>query len=282
METYELGSEIQLYTDPVDGAEANAAVVTVLYPDGTTAPFDGEWQAADTLWAANVQSEQVGLHGYTWNVDEPDFAQSGTFLITTPLAAIVQPPDTRDLRVMIPRLRRALLGPLTANQDALSDDELLAWLADATASAIFYVGGANAFGASLEIVDRDRIYGAPSEWRTSETLGLPEQTVIIAQGALDYYTHAMRIIKVSERIADEGQEWQYDLSSNLLRDQLKLLQAARDKALEIITAESLVATDTYVSFLAERDVVVSREIEPWVESGNDVLAWADVRGWLWG
>ena len=70
-------------------------------------------------------------------------------------------------------------------------------------------------------------------------------------------------MKVSERIADEAQSWEYSLSANLLVQQLKLLISERDKALAVLEAEGA-PLDAYESFLAVRDAHVSQMVEPWV------------------
>ena len=144
--------------------------------------------------------------------------------------------DLRDTQVLIPRVRRALEGPdalmgsaAVASSD-LSDDQINDVVADAIADVIFYSGGL--FGHTLEVTARDATYLAPTAWLVDPALTDAEATVIVAQAALNYFFSWAKTIKTSQRIADEGQEWEYSLSAQLLVEQIKALREARDRALE--------------------------------------------------
>ena len=167
--------------------------------------------------------------------------------------------DPVDIRVMVPRVGRALEGagaPPVLTGDAIKD-----LTADAIAEVILYTGGV--FGHELVVTDRDDATNAPTEYATDPELTLSEQSVIATQAALNYFFHEFSGMKVSERIADEAQSWEYSLSANLLVQQLKLLISERDKALAILEAEGA-PLDAYESFLAVRDAHVSQMVEPWV------------------
>jgi len=179
--------------------------------------------------------------------------------------------DLRDVRVLIPRTRRALDGPHATGSGSvaahLSDDELTGLIADAIGDVIFYSGG-TVFGHTLEVVARDTYYQAPIDWRTDTELTLPEQTIVIAQAAINYFMHKLAELQYArETIQDEGQEWTYEIPAALLREQLKTLTAARDKALETVKTQGA-ALDSYVSFITERDALVAAYIEPWVSGGS--------------
>lgn len=139
--------------------------------------------------------------------------------------------------------------------------------ADAIADVIFYTGGSwghtlAASGAMDFVVDPE--------------LGLEEQTVVVAQAALTYFFHSFRDMKVQERISDEGHAWEYQLSANLVNEQLKLLIAQRDRALELIGARDGMLLDAYESFLMVRDSTVAAYIEPWVVgagTGGQEIDW---------
>lgn len=176
-----------------------------------------------------------------------------------------------DIRVMVPRVRRALEG-LTLDT-VLTDAQVKDATADACADVILYTG--SLFGGTLDVTDTDPDTGAPDEYETSDALTLAQQGVIAAQAALTYFFYLFAGLKVSERIGDEGSQWEYSLSANLLRDQLKHLQAERDKALEAAAAELGASLEKYASFLAERDVAVARLVEPFFEA-------AGVGGLEWG
>lgn len=184
--------------------------------------------------------------------------------------------DPSDVRVLIPRIRRAVEG--AGAPAALADDAVKDLAADAIAAVILYTG--SVFGKQLVVTHVDEATGAPDEYATSEPLTLGEGTVIAAQATLDYFFHRFAEMKVSERIADEAQQWEYTLSANLLRDQLKLLIAERDKALEAVRGELGPAYDQYASFIATRDRHTSILIEPWVHfdtglslGGGQEFAW---------
>lgn len=141
-------------------------------------------------------------------------------------------------------------------------------VADAVAEVILYTGGI--FGKQLLVTETEEqnVAGAtidvPSAYATSEALTQDEETVIAAQVALNYFFHSYATQKVQERIADEGQEWEYTLSANLVRDALNALIGDRDRALEVISQN--MALDRYESFLAVRDAHVAAVIEPWTAS----------------
>jgi hypothetical protein len=165
-----------------------------------------------------------------------------------------------DVRVLVPRIRRAVEG--AGAPPSLGDDALKDLAADAIASVILYTG--SAFGKQLLVTERDES-GAPVEYATSEELTLPETAVIAAQAALDFFFFDFAGKKVSERIGDEAQTWEYTLSANLLVQQLRQLREERDKALGALAGVPL---DGYESFLAVRDLEVARLVEPWVNGGG--------------
>lgn len=167
-----------------------------------------------------------------------------------------------DVRVVVPRVRRALEN--AGAPSSLSDDDIKDRVADAIADVILYTG--SAFGKELVVKDTDED-GVPTEYETSDALSLPEQSVIAAQAALNYFFHGFSNLKVQERIADEGQEWEYTLSANLIRDALKALIDQRDKALEALGRAGM-ALERYESFIAVRDAHVAAYIEPWVHGAG--------------
>jgi hypothetical protein len=155
-----------------------------------------------------------------------------------------------DVRLVIPRVRRAIDGPTASSSAAVSstlnDEAIKDLIADAISEVIWY---------------------AP-ECDVTPDLSLPEQTVVVAQAALDYFWQVFRDMKVSERIANEAAQWEYTLSANLLAEQFKLLKANRDDALARILEDNP-TLDVYASFLAVRDAEVAALIEPWtVEAGG--------------
>lgn len=178
--------------------------------------------------------------------------------------------ELTDTRVLIPRVRRALEGPDSVSGSAavaaggLLDDQVNALIADAIANIILYSGGL--FGHTLEVEERDDEYMAPIAWSVDPELSEAEGGVIVAQAALDYYFDFARGMKVSQRIADEGQEWEYSFSPQLLTEQLKFLIGERDKALELLASENS-GLENWTNFIAVRDLQTSQMIEPWLYGG---------------
>lgn len=171
----------------------------------------------------------------------------------------------QDVREMIPRVRRAIEGPIPpAQADALSDPQVEALAADAIADVILLTVGQ--WPHTLEVSDRDADTNVPLHWTVTDGLSLPEESMIAAQAALTFFFHEFRDRKVSEHIEDEGRTWEYTLSANMLRDQIKLLIDTRDAALEALKREHPVLA-RYASILAVRDRVSSAMLEPWIYGG---------------
>lgn len=171
-----------------------------------------------------------------------------------------------NIRVLVPRVRRAVEGPVPL-AEPLSPDVLKDVVADALADVILYTG--SAFGKTLNVTATDNDTHAPTEYETSDALSLMESAVIAAQAALTFFFYKLIGTKSEERIIDEAGEWQIRTSPTLLRDALKALQDARDKAIQALSDTNI--TDSYVSFLAVRDAEVSRYIEPWVLPEQNTL-----------
>lgn len=226
-----------------------------------------------------------GEWSYLFTDGSGSAAKEGAFIVDPNRTHTPAVTDLRDLRTLIPRTRRVLNGPHATSENApgseLSDEEILGVIADAVANVILYTGAG--FGVMLEVTSRDAFYLAPNAWQTSAQLSTQEESVVICQAAIDYYFQGLQTMKTRETIKDEGQEWTYELSANLLRDQLKLLIDARDRALQAISDQSNL--DEYVSFIAERDAYLATVIEPWgpaggLRGGMEII---DVRsGWLPG
>lgn len=162
-----------------------------------------------------------------------------------------------DIRVLVPRVRRAVEG--VGQPAELTDDDVKDLVADAIADVILFTGGV--FGKELLVTDRDGATNAPSEYATSEPLSLAEGSLIAAQAALTAVWQSMRELKVQETIRDEGQEWSYTTSATLMRDRWKMLLQMRDEALDQLRGALPVS---FVSFLHERDRYVAQIVEPFV------------------
>lgn len=174
--------------------------------------------------------------------------------------------DPRDTRVLIPRVRRALLGPHATGSAAvgndLDDSEVNGLVADSIADIILFSGGSDIFGHSLEVAERDPYYMAPSAWRTDTELSEVEGSIVVAQAALNYFLVRAEMLKTSEKIADEGQSWEYGIAASVVTERIAALRDARDRALDTLRDTHLVS-DAYVNLLEVRDRHTDALIEPW-------------------
>lgn len=179
---------------------------------------------------------------------------------------------SNDIRVMIPRVRRAVEG--VGSDEVLTDEEMKDLIADALSQAIMYTEGR--WGKTISVTAT--LDGIPVEYAVDPVLTLPEQTLVATQAALNHFFHIFQGAagRVSERIADEAQEWEWSRSAQLLVSQFQLLVNERDKALEVVAATDDTVLDGYSSFLAVRDAYTAALVEPWV-SGHITSGQEDFR-----
>jgi hypothetical protein len=201
----------------------------------------------------------------------PDGVPIGAVDFTQPVT------DLRDLRVLIPSTRRAIDGPTALASGSISttlnDEEVLGLIADAASNVILQTGGADVFGYMLVPTSRDPFYLAINGWATDQARSSDADVVIRCQAALDFFFNRAIAMKTAETIKDEGQEWTWEISASMLRDQLKLLQQTRDAALEKLAARA-VPLDAYYSFVAERDPLAALAVEPYATlAGNGQHFW---------
>jgi hypothetical protein len=173
----------------------------------------------------------------------------------------------QDVRVIVPRVRRAVEGPagIPSGPDALTDDQALALAADCIADIILLTEGR--WEHTLAVAGTDQNTGLPSEWSVDPELTLPEQSVVAAQAAITYFFHQVRDLKTSETLTNEGQTWTYEISGALLRDQIKLLQQQRDAAIAALLSSHPVLA-RYASILEVRDRVGAAILEPFQGHGG--------------
>lgn len=182
----------------------------------------------------------------------------------------------QDVRELVPRVRRAIEGPVPAN--ALTDDQVEAAAADAIADIILLTVGL--WPHTLTVTERETVgdIEAPKHWGVEPELSLEEESVVAAQAAITYFFHQVRDLKSTERIVNEGTTWEYTLSANVVRDQIKLLQAQRDAALNALKAVNP-ALARYASILQVRDALGAALLEPW--TGGGYLGGGQERGATW-
>lgn len=170
----------------------------------------------------------------------------------------------QDVAEISPRVRRAVEGPVPLTSGALQDAAILAMAADAIADVILLTNGQ--WEHKLVVSHRNEDTNAPDGWQVDPPLEPEEESMIAAQAAINYFVFIFQNKKVSERIQNEGQEWEYGLSANLLRDTLAALKEQRDAALTSLKAANPIMA-RYASLLEVRDRIASAVLEPWVSGG---------------
>jgi hypothetical protein len=177
--------------------------------------------------------------------------------------------DERDVRILIPRVRRAIDGPHATSSAAASsnftDDEITAQIADAIAEVIFFAP--DGFGKELVVTERDPNYLAPIAWQTSEALGEAEASVIVIQAALNNIYYGLTSMKTSEHIVNEGEEWEWSISSTAVAERVKQLQKLRDEAIAQLESNQSDLTE-WVNTLEVRDAYTDALIEPWLHGAR--------------
>jgi hypothetical protein len=171
---------------------------------------------------------------------------------------------------LVPRIRRALEGvkPLSDSDPLrLTDPEAEAAAADAIGDLILFTRGQ----WDKKLIASD---GPPAtHWAVTPDLRPEEEALVARQAALTYFFQVMRSLKVTERIQNESQQWEYSLSANLMRDAFKALKEERDLALAAVMALDPVFARV-ASLLAVRDRMFASVIEPWTAEaglGGNVL-----------
>jgi len=177
-------------------------------------------------------------------------------------------PDLTDLMVMVARARRYIEGPYgpPENRPPLTDDVVYAMVADAVADIILVTG--NLFGHQLIVSQRDPTVGFPTAWQTEAVLDEWEVSVITTQAALNYFFFLFRDLKISQHISNEGTQWEYSLSANVIRDYIGELQNRRDLAIAGLQKHHPVI-DRFASNIRVRDRATVALLEWWDTNGPD-------------
>lgn len=169
----------------------------------------------------------------------------------------------QDVREIIPRVRRAIEGPVPLESGGLSDDQLLALTADCIADIILMTGGK--WDHTLYITSIDDTTGV-AEYEVDPALSLPEESMVAAQAAVSYFFNRFGGGRTSERTRQADVEVEWAMSAQVLRDWLNYLIGQRDAALKVVMAANPVMA-RYASILEVRDRIGSALLEPWVSGG---------------
>ena len=174
----------------------------------------------------------------------------------------------QDIAEIVPRVRRALEGPIPVNP-ALTDEAVEAVAADAVADLILFTNGR--WGHQLVVTDRDDTTNIPTEWGVDPGLTPADESLVAYQAALTNVGVLLKDMKVSERIKNESQEWEWQLSASGVRDWLKALIDLRDTALESVFAGNPVLPRV-ASILHARDPVGAALVERFVPDSAEVIS----------
>jgi hypothetical protein len=271
--SYEKGSVVTI--SAVWETDVTDLRLTIRSPDNTVDVLGFADVDHDTGVAHHYDlvADQAGDYFYLWEALSPGLGpKEGVFQVDENQTTAAGVTDQRDVRVMIPRVRRAIDGPSAVSplspSTTLNDDEVEALIADAVANIILNTG--SAFGHTLEVSARDPFYLAPTAWIVDPEFTEAEGSVVVAEAALTFYFHKFQELKVQEEISDEGQTWSWQISASLVRDQMKMLQDARDRALEVVMQSSGLNLDSYVSYIEVRDRATSLYIEPWIADNGGI------------
>jgi hypothetical protein len=170
----------------------------------------------------------------------------------------------QDVAELTPRVRRAIEGPVPPATGSLTTEQLTPVAADAVGDLILVTAGR--WPHTLTVTDRDATANFPTAWEVDPALDAAEEGLVAMQAAINYAVTFLKDMKTSERISNEGQDWEWTKSATALRDWLKLIQSQRDEALTALQ-ERYPVMARVASFLATRDAVTAQLIEPYQVGG---------------
>lgn len=277
MNEYIFGSLITLEAqfDP----SATDAKLRVRSP-GQTIPTEYTLTGTAGLFTKDIDGDLPGVWWYRFEViGIPEGEVEDSLLVLEDQTDALPVTDDADLRVFIPRARRAINGPGADAPVDLTDTEVLGLIADSLGTMILLTSGL--IGHELVVTARDPFYRAPVAWKTDTPLDQAAETAMIAQVGVDFYFNRLRDMVTSETIMDEGQSWSYERPAAVIRDQLKLLASIRDRAVETIIADHPPA-EAWVDFVHERDQFAAAFLEPFGSQHNQGMGgqFMDPRGFF--
>ena len=171
-------------------------------------------------------------------------------------------PDLDDVRIMIPRVRRALdpVSPSATAASAYSDDQIKDIVADSVGMLIM-IGGSD-FPFTLNVESRASGTNYPEEYTTDPELPIEVQNVVAYQAAIEQCFGELRELKTKEKISNEGSEWSWEKSASIIKEKIRSLQDMRDRALKRLNSENF-PVDVFVNMLEVRDETLNRQMEPY-------------------
>lgn len=232
-------------SDPTGVAHDYSGIVTFPSPGVLQLEFVAD-AAGDWYWKLIANGSSVS------EVVEDTFQVQDNYSTTGSL----------DLHVLVPRARRYVEGPYGApeGKPPLSDTQLYEMCADGLGDILLAAGAT--WWNRLTVTTRDSTHGYPTGWATANVLEEWEAALITSQVALNYFFHLFIGFKTSVTIANEGTNYAYTLSANVLRDYIASLKAARDLGLAGLVKHHP-TMDRYASNIRVRDPATVAALEWW-------------------
>jgi len=243
---------------------------------GNESTYTGEVVNPSTgVYQLSIITSIKGIWHWRWIING-QATDEGFFTVETDFDQTLLAPDLTSLRVLIPRARRVCEGPYGAPQGkpTLLDSQLYAMLADACGDMILFTG--SLFHHELIATERDPLQGYPTEWGTKRMLNEWEGALIATQTALNYFLFVLRDLKMSETVKNEGTEYTWSLSANVLGAYLKELQSRRDLAIEGLRFHHPIM-DRFASNIRVRDQATVAILE-WWDHNSPGLSGAGIPG----
>lgn len=210
----------------------------------------------------DLRGDTPGDWYWKLSTELPTTVAADSFTIVDPYVEAPDPQHPTDLRVLVPRARRYCEGPYgpAPGRQSLSEQQLYEMVADGFSDIIMFAAGL--FPRQIEVTQRDARVGFPIAWASDSVLEEWEASIIVTQVALNYWYFSLRDMRTSVTINNEGSEYSYTTSANIIRDYIKSLQSARDTAVETLMSRFPVV-DRFVSNLRVRDYQTVALLEWW-------------------
>lgn len=253
-------------TGALEDAGAGTLSLLVVKPNGDENTYAMGEITRDSLghYHKSVLGDVSGLWHFYWLVNG-SAADEGTWTVESDFDnefAENETPDLTDLKVLVPRAKRKVEGPWgnPTGRPPLTNTQVYEMVADACAEIKMLSG--SFFHHTLKVKSRDPLVGFPTAWQTDTPLEEYEAAIVCAQVGLNYYYHLFRDMKISETIQNEGTQWTYELSANVIRNYLESLVEERDKAVAGLRI-NIPVMDRFASNIRVRDQATVAVLEWW-------------------
>lgn len=176
----------------------------------------------------------------------------------------------KNIRIMEPIVRRALEpGVPSASAAASYTADMIRDVTADAFSMIQFAAGPD-WPYYISVIERNPTTCFPEEFATNEALPYEVQSLVGIQAALQATLNELTTtLKMRETIKDEGSEWTYEKSVNLLRDKIKALQDDRNEAIRQMQ-RAVAPLEQFVNLIAQRVPLIDQRIEPYYRNPNPI------------